>query len=83
MTFNLNVFCVPGTGIGVESIPLEGSFEISFNDAFKTDIIPGPIESSRSIIKLHLIHSESNKTASERFKVRTTKHDILVWSNSA
>ena len=42
----------------------------------KADIIPGPIESSGDIIKLYLIHLDSNITASERFKVGTTKHGI-------
>lgn len=58
--------CVPGTVIGIETISPR-----------KTDVIPYPIESSGDITKLHLIHLDSNKTASERFKVGTTKHDIL------
>lgn len=52
--------------IGVETTPLK-----------KIDVIPGPIESRRDIIKLHLIHLDSKRTASERFQVGTTKHGIL------
>ena len=65
--------CVPGTVIGIETISLR-----------KTDVIPYPVESSGDIIKLHLIHLDSNKTASERFKVgiQNMTFRMLVCGNS-
>lgn len=42
------------------------------------------MESSGAVTKLHCFHLDSNNTASEKFQVVTTQHNILPtdWGNS-
>jgi hypothetical protein len=62
----------PSTVPSVE-IPLE-----------KKIIILALMESSGAVTKLHCFHLDSNNTASEKFQVVTTQHNILPtdWGNS-